>query len=142
MYTEWTWAQFLKNSWWIRVVPCHNKPAQNNCMLRSALLYRRRISAFACAALPRLASAATASSQALRGLAPRALPRRALSSKSGAPDIENEDMLKLRLTPLQYEVCRNSGTEPPFSNEYWNHKGMRDCFPCNRGIDDIFAVSL
>ncbi|MEH7884935.1 peptide-methionine (R)-S-oxide reductase MsrB [Bacillus sp. JJ1609] len=33
---------------------------------------------------------------------------------------KNQEELKQRLTPMQYEVTQNNGTEPPFRNEYWN----------------------
>jgi len=33
-----------------------------------------------------------------------------------------DDVLRQRLTPMQYEVTQKEGTEPPFKNEYWDNK--------------------
>jgi SelR domain-containing protein len=47
--------------------------------------------------------------------------------------ISNEDW-KRKLTREQYEVCRNKGTETPFSGEYCNSK--------DKGITNVYAVVL
>jgi len=49
---------------------------------------------------------------------------------------EEKAKLKERLTPAQYGVCVNKGTERPFTGEYWNNhdKGVYHCVVCGRGL--------
>lgn len=44
-----------------------------------------------------------------------------------------EEELRARLTPMQYEVTQEKGTERAFTGEYWdNHaKGMYHCVVCD-----------
>jgi peptide methionine sulfoxide reductase msrA/msrB len=35
---------------------------------------------------------------------------------------KQDEELRIRLTPLQYHVTCENGTEPPFRNEFWEHK--------------------
>jgi len=46
--------------------------------------------------------------------------------------IKNEEEWKSSLTPEQYEVMRNCGTEPPYTGRYYKHneKGTYHCAAC------------
>lgn len=35
---------------------------------------------------------------------------------------EKKEQLKERLTPIQYHVTQENGTEPPFKNDYYDHE--------------------
>ena len=47
-------------------------------------------------------------------------------------DAANEDEWKKKLTPEQYRVLRQKGTEPPFCGRFWNSKkpGKYYCAAC------------
>jgi peptide-methionine (R)-S-oxide reductase len=49
------------------------------------------------------------------------LPSRAVIDRAQAAVRHTDDEWQKRLTPIQFRVARQQGTEPPFRNEYWNH---------------------
>lgn len=69
---------------------------------------------------PTLLSLALIATVALAGCVSSS-PSQAQSSEE--PDAARLDSLRAVLTPLQYMVTQEDGTEPPFNNEYWdNHE--------------------
>lgn len=52
--------------------------------------------------------------------------------------MKSEEEWKRQLTPEQYEICRNKGTERPFSGEYndCKEKGIYRCVCCG---NDLFS---
>jgi peptide-methionine (R)-S-oxide reductase len=51
---------------------------------------------------------------------------------------KSEKEWREKLTPEQYEVTRNKGTEPAFTGKYWNskEKGMYTCVCCGAPLFD------
>ncbi len=51
---------------------------------------------------------------------------------------KSDDEWRKELTPEQYAVCRNKGTEPPFTGEYTNSKepGLYRCVACGNELFD------
>lgn len=54
----------------------------------------------------------------------------------GSPDARTEDELRARLTPLQYEVTQQQGTERAFTGRYWDchDDGMYHCVVCGEPL--------
>ncbi len=51
---------------------------------------------------------------------------------------KDKEQLKKELTPDQYEICINHGTEPPFSGKYHDskEKGVYKCTCCGADLFD------
>jgi peptide methionine sulfoxide reductase msrA/msrB len=49
--------------------------------------------------------------------------KRAMAREKKTYTKPDDATLRKILSPLQYEVTQNNGTEPPFRNEYWDNKG-------------------
>jgi len=51
---------------------------------------------------------------------------------------KSDEEWKKKLSPVQFEICRKKGTEPPFSGEYYNckEKGIYQCVCCG---NDLFS---
>ena len=64
-----------------------------------------------------IATAVTAFAFFARAQEDKAAEKAQTSASSSSADSD----LRARLTPLQYHVTRENGTEPPFKNEYWNN---------------------
>jgi methionine-R-sulfoxide reductase len=66
------------------------------------------------------------------------LPSKVVIDMSKARVQRSEAEWRARLTPEQYRVAREQGTEPPFRNAYWNHKadGVYVCVGCDTPLFD------
>lgn len=53
---------------------------------------------------------------------PASQSRPAADAGSGTYTKPDDEALRRKLTPLQYEVTQHEGTEPPFRNEFWDNK--------------------
>lgn len=62
-----------------------------------------------------------------------------MADRSVPPQSESStDDLKLRLTPMQFHVTQEAGTERPFTGEYWDNfdPGTYTCIVCEVDLFD------
>ena len=61
-----------------------------------------------------------------------------MSDKNDSGAIPTNDELKLKLTPMQFHVTQEAGTERPFTGEYWDTKeaGTYHCIVCGTELFD------
>ena len=82
------------------------------------------------------AAIAFAALMALVGCADSRAKKETSPSVTGAP--MSDENWKDKLTPMQYRVTREHGTERAFSGEYWDHKedGTYNCVCCGKPLFD------
>lgn len=58
--------------------------------------------------------------------------------KNGPKIIKSEAQWRAQLTPEQYRITREQGTEPAFSGAYWNtwEEGIYRCIGCDQPLFD------
>ncbi len=56
-------------------------------------------------------------------------------------DMTSQEELKQKLSPEQFEICINKGTERPFSGKYHDYKelGIYECVCCG---NDLFSSGM
>lgn len=66
------------------------------------------------------------------------LPSRVVIDMARTPVRRTDAEWRARLTPEQYRVSRQQGTEPPFRNAFWNHHedGIFLCVGCETPLFD------
>jgi len=65
-------------------------------------------------------------------------PMRSTADDSKSRNDPDDEKWKRRLTPEQYHVTRQRGTEPPYTGKYWNNKatGLYKCVCCETALFD------
>jgi len=55
--------------------------------------------------------------------------------------VKSDEEWRRQLTENQFRVCRQKGTEPPFTGEYWNAKepGVYHCVCCGNALFDAHS---
>ncbi|MBI4601333.1 MAG: peptide-methionine (R)-S-oxide reductase, partial [Planctomycetes bacterium] len=63
-------------------------------------------------------------------------PREAPQPPSGGKVVLSDEEWRRRLTPEQYRVCREKGTERAFTGKHWNAKakGTYACVACGNAL--------
>ncbi|MHB1560964.1 MAG: peptide-methionine (R)-S-oxide reductase MsrB [Isosphaeraceae bacterium] len=65
-------------------------------------------------------------------------PQGAPAGSSGNVGSSKDSEYRSKLTPEQYRITREKGTEPAFTGKYWDHKadGLYNCVCCGKPLFD------